>query len=195
MLYIIWGILSVFLYPIFPFAAIISGLILVYILGKKAKNTQKGKHPIPSEGFNNEYQEPQPPHQPDEEEFSINGAYHKRWLFSYNEKNAYYKLKPIAEELGYTVFVKVRLLDLLEPIKGTQKYKTYFNKIQAKHVDFVLCDQKLVARHIIELDDSSHDTEERQQRDKFVNHVLESVGYNIIHVRTITEDIKEQLKQ
>lgn len=123
----------------------------------------------------------------------IDGAYQKRWMFTYNEKDAYSKLKPIAEELGYTVFAKVRLLDLLEPTKGNPKYKTYFYKIQSKHVDFVLCDEKLVARYIIELDDRSHDTEPRKKRDEFVDSVLTSVGYKILHARTITDDIKIQL--
>jgi len=166
----------------------------MYTLGKKGKTVQKGTHPIQPKISINEYQESESPQQPIQPELSIKGAYHKRWLFSYNEKNAYDKLKPIAEELGYTIFAKVRLLDLLEPVKGTQKYKTYLYKIQAKHVDFVLCDQKLVAKHIIELDDSSHDRPDRQQRDQFVDQVLESVGYNIIHIRTVDSSIKEQLK-
>lgn len=124
----------------------------------------------------------------------VNGAYQKSWLFSYNEKDAYQKLLPIAQELGYTVFAKVRLLDLLEPVKGNPKYKTYFYKVQAKHVDFVLCDQKLVARYIIELDDNSHNAADRKQRDNFVDEVITSVGYKIIRVKAITEALKEQLK-
>jgi len=46
----------------------------------------------------------------------IAGAYQRSWLFTYNEKDAYQKLKPIAEGLGYTVFAKVRLLDLVTPL-------------------------------------------------------------------------------
>lgn len=129
-----------------------------------------------------------------EKELPIEGAYTKRWLFSYNEKDAYNRLKPIAEKMGYAVFAKVRLLDLLEPVKNNPKYKTYFYKIQAKHVDFVLCDEKLVARHIIELDDSSHDKKNRKERDAFVDSVLKSVGYNIIHTKAIDESIKDLLK-
>lgn len=131
------------------------------------------------------------PGKADAQQLPIQGAYQKAWLFSYNEKDAYSKLKPIADELGYTVFAKVRLLDLLEPVKGNPKYKTYFYKVQAKHVDFVLCDKKLVARYIIELDDGSHDTAERRERDKFVNEVVQSVGYQIIHVRAIDETIRQ----
>ena len=126
-------------------------------------------------------------------ELPIKGAYQRSWLFSYNEKDAYNKLLPIAQELGYSVFAKVRLLDLLEPVKGNPKYKTYFYKVQSKHVDFVLCDEKLVARYIIELDDSSHDRNDRKERDNFVDEVVESVGYKIIHVRAITDELKAEL--
>lgn len=134
------------------------------------------------------------PQSNEKDNLPIANAYQKKWLFSYNEKDAYNKLKAIAEPLGLTVFAKVRLLDLLEPVKGNPKYKTYFYKIQAKHVDFVLCDSKLVARYIIELDDSSHDTKARKERDAFVDEVVESVGYKIIHTRAITDEIQEQLK-
>lgn len=127
------------------------------------------------------------------EPLPIIGAYQQRWMFTYNEKDAYQKLQKIAEEKGYTVFAKVRLLDLVEPKRGNPKYKTYFNKIKSKHVDFVLCDKKLVAKIIIELDDSSHDTKDRKERDAFVDEVLKSTGYKIIHTRAITEEIKEQI--
>ena len=126
-------------------------------------------------------------------ELSVVGAYRQRWMFTLNEKNAYYKLLPIAQELGYTVFAKVRVLDLIEPVKGIPKYKTYFYKIQAKHVDFVLCDRKLVARYIIELDDSSHETESRKERDQFLDQALSTAGYRVIHVKAITEELKAQL--
>lgn len=135
------------------------------------------------------------PQSHEQENIPIANAYQKKWLFSYNEKDAYNKLKAIAEPLGLTVFAKVRLLDLLEPVKGNPKYKTYFYKVQAKHVDFVLCDSKLVARYIIELDDSSHDTQARIERDAFVDEVVKSVGYKIIHTRAITDEIQRQLQE
>lgn len=105
----------------------------------------------------------------------IAGAYQKKWLLTYNEKDAFKKIKAVSDEIGCYTFSKVRLLDLLEPVKGNAKYKTYFYKVQAKHVDFVILNEKLVARCIIELDDASHDTEERTRRDEFVDEVLKSV--------------------
>lgn len=123
----------------------------------------------------------------------ISGAYKKRWLLTYNEKDAYKKLQSAADEIGYTVFSKVRLLDLLEPVSG-KNYRSYFYKVQAKHVDFVLLDEKLVARCIVELDDASHDADNRKARDAFVDEVVTSVGYQIIHTRAVTDETIEQLK-
>ena len=126
------------------------------------------------------------------EKLPIVGAYQKKWLLSYNEKDAYQKILEICKKYELYLMTKVRMLDLVEPVKGNPKYKSYFWKIQAKHVDFVICDKKLVARCIIELDDSSHDTETRKERDEFVNEVLESVGYQVMHLRGIDSDALEK---
>lgn len=86
---------------------------------------------------------------------------------------------------------KLYKFDLVEPIRNHPKYKTNLYKIQAKHVDFVICDKKLVARYIIELDDNSHNSEERIERDIFVNTILKSTGYKVLHTRAIqTEEIE-----
>lgn len=164
-----------------PYIVIAVCIVIGVVCSIRPKKAAKAKR-------SKEYDEPG---KAEAQQLPIQGAYQKAWLFSYNEKDAYSKLKSIADELGYTIFAKVRLLDLLEPVKGTPKYKTYFYKIQSKHVDFVLCDKKLVARYIIELDDGSHDTAERRERDKFVDEVVQSVGYQIIHVRVIDETIRQ----
>ena len=61
----------------------------------------------------------------------LDGAYQPRPFFSQNEKDAYRKLKNIADKRGYIVFSKVRLLDLLEPVRNHPNYRSLFNKIQA----------------------------------------------------------------
>lgn len=116
-------------------------------------------------------------------------SYQSKPLFSQHEKDAYRKLKEIADKRGYMIFAKVRLLDLLEPVRKHPNYRTLFNKIQAKHVDFVLCDYDLEPYMIIELDDRSHDVPKRKERDQFVDEVLTQCGYRIIHTREITADI------
>jgi len=116
-------------------------------------------------------------------------AYQSRALFSPHEKDGYRKLKEIADRRGYIVFAKVRLLDLLEPVKGHPHYRSLFNKIQAKHVDFVLCNYELTPYIVIELDDNSHNAPRRRERDQFVDEALSQCGYRIIHTREITSNI------
>jgi hypothetical protein len=81
------------------------------------------------------------------------------------------------------VFAKVRLADLVYMPKGTANRQTHFNRIQSKHVDFVLCTRdKLSPVLVIELDDASHEEESRRDRDTFVDAALTAAGMPILHV-------------
>lgn len=115
------------------------------------------------------------------------GKYCKKYLLTKNEYFEFQKLKKIALTKGYIICPKVRLLDLIEPKKGDPKYKTLFYKIQAKHVDFVICDQNLYVKAILELDDNSHNQPNRIERDEFVDLILKDVGYTVIRTRSITD--------
>ena len=133
----------------------------------------------------------QVPHQP-EQNINIDdysNKYQRRYLLTKNEWNNYKTLIAVAAVKNYVVCPKVRLLDIIEPRKEYAKYKTLLYKIQAKHVDFVICDQNMNIRAIIELDDNSHNTTDRKERDQFVDLILRSVGYKIIHTRHIGYDI------
>jgi very-short-patch-repair endonuclease len=56
--------------------------------------------------------------------------------------------------------------------------------VDRKSVDFVLFDRNAVSPVLaIELDDSSHDREDRQERDAFVDGVLAKAGLPLLHVR------------
>lgn len=113
-------------------------------------------------------------------------AYKKKYVLTTNEKDAFRKIKAAADETGYTLLSKVRLFDLVEPLDKTDKGAQW--KIQAKHVDFVLCDKSLVARYIIELSDKSHDKADRIERDAFVLTVLRNCGYKILITSNIEKD-------
>lgn len=115
-------------------------------------------------------------------------AYQAKYLLTKNEWYEYKKLQQYAENKGWIVCPKVRVLDLIEPRKGQKNYLALINKVQSKHVDFVLCDKDLHIKAIIELDDNSHDKADRQARDEFLNTILQSVGYKVIHTRGITEE-------
>ena len=116
-------------------------------------------------------------------------AYQSKYLLTKNEWIQYKKLKAISDVKGYVICPKVRLFDIIEPKKGHEKYKTLMYKIQAKHIDFLICDQNMHIKAVIELDDRSHDKKDRKERDAFVDLILQSVGYKVIHTRYITNDI------
>ena len=58
-------------------------------------------------------------------------------------------------------------------------------------MDFTVCDEKLNVLLILELDDSSHDAQNRKKRDAFVDAVLEGAGYTVLHSRDFQSDLPE----
>lgn len=124
------------------------------------------------------------------------GHYQAKNLLTKNEWHEYKKLKQYAKAYGLQVCPKVRLLDIVEPKNGDPNYMAYMGKVKSKHVDFAICDADLHIMGILELDDSSHDRPDRQERDQFVDEILRDVGYTVIHTRYITESTLDQsLKQ
>ncbi len=63
------------------------------------------------------------------------------------------------------------------------QFRAYRNKIDRKHVDFLLCDPATLRPIMgIALDDSSHQHEERQARDTFVDGVFAAAGLPLVHM-------------
>ncbi|HEU5086371.1 MAG TPA: DUF2726 domain-containing protein, partial [Roseiflexaceae bacterium] len=93
------------------------------------------------------------------------------------------------------LFAQVRLANLIRPTSRNPKQNKYdFYRIQAKCVDFVLCDAATTApRLVVELDDASHDRAERKARDSFVDAVLAHVNLPVLHVRWQRSYSQEQL--
>lgn len=85
----------------------------------------------------------------------------------------------------YHLLAKVRLADVIEVRRGIggKRRQSAFNRISAKHVDFVACDpQTFRVVGVIELDDTSHRAAKRQQRDKFMDAALAAAAIPILHV-------------
>ena len=93
---------------------------------------------------------------------------------------------------------KVRLGDILSVHKGLSNSQrtSARNRINQKHVDFVLCDPRtLQIVGVIELDDRSHDRPDRQRRDEFVDHALGAAGIPILHVKVQKSYRAEEVRQ
>ena len=86
---------------------------------------------------------------------------------------------------NYHLFAKVRLADIIELERGLSGKRRYaaFNRISAKHADFVVCDpQTFRVVGVIELDDSSHRASKRQQRDQFMDSALAVASIPVFRV-------------
>ena len=123
-----------------------------------------------------------------------NNCYQPKYLLTKNEWYAHKKLKEIADTKGYIICPKVRMLDIVEPRKGEKNWKSLFYKIQAKHLDFVICDSGMRIKAILELDDGTHEQNDRKERDSFVDEVLQSVGYKVIRTKYITDTILDNIE-
>jgi len=82
------------------------------------------------------------------------------------------------------IFAKVRLADLVWMPKGTEQRQSHFNRISSKHIDFLLCDDDAIRPLlVIELDDSSHERQDRKSRDVFVDQALAAAELPMLRVR------------
>lgn len=112
------------------------------------------------------------------------------------ELNFYRVLKEVVGE-KYAVLVKVRLADLFST-RGGEGYYSAFNKISAKHIDFLLADPQSFSPVLaIELDDRSHQNQNRKNRDEFVDQIFEKTGLKLLRVKAANKydpvDIRDRI--
>lgn len=98
------------------------------------------------------------------------------------------------------VFAKVRVADVLTPEArmGKSKWQQAFNKISAKHFDYLLCHPAdLSFLCAVELDDSSHRHQKRKARDLFLKEACDSAGLPLLQIPASShyqvEELREQL--
>lgn len=109
--------------------------------------------------------------------------YQKKWYLLSPAERDFYEVLRQAVGNRYLIFAKVRLLDLLWLPQNLSNRQTHMNRVQTKHVDFVLCDPQTVSPAlVIELDDASHQLPKRQERDIFLNEVLRVAGIPLLCV-------------
>lgn len=84
----------------------------------------------------------------------------------------------------YRVFGKVRVADVLAPATADNNRRmSLFNKISAKHFDYVLCDPgTLDVKAVVELNDKSHNSKSRTMRDNFLRASCESAGLPLVEI-------------
>lgn len=126
-------------------------------------------------------------------------------LLSPAERSFYGVLLQAIENNAH-IFSKVRVADIITPKKGINRsaWQVAFNKISAKHFDFVLCDKNdLSVLCVIELNDSSHNSRKRIERDSFLESacsasslpLLQFVAKHSYNISEIREKLMPHINQ
>jgi hypothetical protein len=93
------------------------------------------------------------------------------------------KLKEVTDKYYLNINLKTRLADVFDiKYAATNKEWGYlFNRIKAKHIDFTILDSYYNVVCFVELDDRTHQAQNRKNRDEFIDKLCEQTGYKIIH--------------
>lgn len=109
--------------------------------------------------------------------------------FLFDTKDEFELFNMLVEFFGdrYYVFPQVHYSHIVEARKGLDfsERMHYWNKINRKSADFVLCDKiQIVPQLVIELDGSSHDWDKRKERDEFINELMKITDLKIKHLKS-----------
>jgi very-short-patch-repair endonuclease len=100
----------------------------------------------------------------------------------------------------YRLFGKVRVEDLISVKTGLERQirQSFRNRIKSRHIDIVIVERKTFKPvWAIELDDKSHDSAKRQERDAFLDSAFEAAGLPLVRFKAkrsyTTADIQKTL--
>ena len=95
---------------------------------------------------------------------------------------SFYKVLSSLVGTRLTIQSKVRLADVFFVARPNENV-AYFNRIAQKHLDFLVCDSITMKPLFgVELDDSSHKRNDRQERDEFVESVCKVAGLPLLRL-------------
>jgi hypothetical protein len=118
---------------------------------------------------------------PEKEEITFPYRINKRFLS--NAEHSFYLVAKQALGDDYVLCPQVSMAGIFW-IPYEKGYQTALNRIHRKRIDFVVCDARTMKlQFAIELDDSSHEQDDRIERDEFVDQVFRSAGLPLIRIR------------
>lgn len=118
----------------------------------------------------------------------------KEYLLTPTELKFYRILKQITDELGYSLFCQVSLYEIVK----NKQFKD-FAKIRYKTIDFVITQENCKILLCIELDDYSHNSSNRIQRDDFLNKLFKDLDIKFLRVPVQSfynmEELRNKIKE
>lgn len=122
--------------------------------------------------------------------------YYKNPNFISYAERAFFNVLKVAIEDKYYIFAQVSLNSILKVDLEGKEYWQYFNKIKQKSVDFVLVDKtNFDPVLVIELNDRSHQLENRKERDEFLVKALTHAGIEYLTVTNRSSYNTPELKE
>ena len=139
-------------------------LILIIIIILLAINTFLNKFTIADKNDNNN-------------NYNNDSYERKEYLMTKNELKFYKQLKKITDKLELTIFAQVSLYQVIR----NKNFKD-FNKIKSKSIDFVITENNGKIKMCIELDDKSHNKNNRIERDNFINEIFNQANMKLLRI-------------
>lgn len=85
---------------------------------------------------------------------------------------------------NYVVYPQVVLSNIIQYSGDKRLFRQNQTKINKKTLDFVIFEKEYLKPIMaIEYDGSTHDREDRKERDEFVNNALTQVGIKVVHIK------------
>ena len=135
--------------------------------------------------FNNEEKESKSPYNYKKKDFLMSRAEHEFFNI-------------LVEVIGnqYYVFPQIHLSTILDNKIVGQNWRGAFRHIDEKSVDFVICDKAYIKPILaIELDDKTHEREDRKGRDGEVERILNESGLVLLRFGNNGSFNKEEIKR
>ena len=110
--------------------------------------------------------------------------YKRKYLLTKNEYAFYKILKNKCDQNNILICPKVRLEDIVEVTtkENIIKYRGY---IRSRHIDFLLCDEKLNVLCAVELDDNSHNTTKAKKTDTMKDNICKAAKLPLYRIKNI----------
>lgn len=112
-------------------------------------------------------------------------AYRKKEHLMTKAELEFFHVLELVIKNQYYIVPQLPISKIVLTVARGKDYYTYSNKIDRKTVDFVLFDKRSFSPvMVIELDDNSHNNENRKTRDTFVDNIMKNIDLKIIHIKT-----------
>lgn len=123
----------------------------------------------------------------------ITYPYSKKMLLTKTEYNFYKILKEQCDKQNFLICPKVRMEDFLK-VTDSKNHLKYRGYVKSRHIDFLICDNKLYILAGLELDDPTHNTEKAKKTDDFKDKVFKAIELPLYRIR-VAEDYNIQINQ